>query len=66
MFKASKLHHSSEKNVTKLSVLVLPDLWNPKKLTALKSDDQSSQKWFAKVLSSTASLQTYGFGLENI
>jgi hypothetical protein len=32
----------------------------------LKSDDQSSQKWPAKVRSSTAFLHNNGFGLENL
>jgi hypothetical protein len=42
-------------------VVILPDLKNPTKLTALKSDERSSQKWPAKVLSSMASLHKNGF-----
>jgi hypothetical protein len=46
--------------------LCLPNLYNPTEETKLKSDDRRSQKWPAKVLSSTTSLHKNGFGLENI
>jgi hypothetical protein len=45
----------------KMIGLVLPDLKNPSKLTALKTDERSSQKWPAKVHSSIASLHKNGF-----
>jgi hypothetical protein len=45
-----------------MSWFVLPDLKNPSKLTTLKMDVRSSQKWPAKVRSSIASLHNNGFG----
>jgi hypothetical protein len=61
MLKYLKGHKKSAKKVTNQSGLVLPDLKNPTKLTALKSNERSSQKWPAKVLSSMDSLHKNGF-----
>jgi hypothetical protein len=66
LFKDLKVHHNNAKKATNLSNFVLPDLKNPTKLTTLKSDERSSQKWPAKVLSSMAPLHKNGFGLENL
>ena len=62
LFKALKLHHNGVKRITNWYVFVLPDLKNPKKMTTLKMDERSSQKWPTKVLSSMASLHKIGFG----
>jgi hypothetical protein len=62
LFEAFQVHHDSSKRLKKLAGHVLPDLMNPSKLTAPKSDERGSQKWPAKVHSSIASLHDNGFG----
>jgi hypothetical protein len=51
LFQALKVHHNNAKRITNQYGCVLPDVKNPKKLTTLKTDERSSQKWPAKVLS---------------
>ena len=64
LFKYLKVHHNNDKIITNWSGRVLPDLKNLTKLMALKTDERSSHKWPAKVLSSMASLHKNDFSLE--
>jgi hypothetical protein len=61
LLKYSNIHHKSVTWITKWYKFVLLDLKKPTQLTSLKTDERSSQKWPAKLLSSIASLHKNGF-----
>jgi hypothetical protein len=59
IFKASNVNHKNSKWIT---ICILLYLKNPTQLTALKTDERSSRKRPAKLISPMASLHKNGFG----